>query len=293
MKKFILFIFISIIIALTISCEKAKIEDQNLQYIYEMDTSEEYDVASDKLNHKNVISNEITYAQDQNAEKTKKIVILDTEQTVTYFQTLYQAGFDKTDQYVWGSKDKGEYIYLGEENSIEGITGTFLELNISLNAESHVVQKALENALLPLIDLTHYQNVKSSVATYNNESQYYNYTFYYYNTFNDYQIESVRVHVKGNGEVFALWINKNNVNENNLSISKEKENKLLSLKLQDMCNTKDTKYSSFNINNTPKFYKFDGEICIQYDITIIYMDTQNNELTSRRLIVIPVRLLLE
>lgn len=293
MKKFILFIFISIIIALTISCEKAKIEDQNLQYIYEMDTSEEYDVASDKLNHKNVISNEITYAQDQNTEKTKKIVILDTEQTVTYFQTLYQAGFDKTDQYVWGSKDKGEYIYLGEENSIEGITGTFLELNISLNAESHVVQKALENALLPLIDLTHYQNVKSSVATYNNESQYYNYTFYYYNTFNDYQIESVRVHVKGNGEVFALWINKNNVNENNLSISKEKENKLLSLKLQDMCNTKDTKYSSFNINNTPKFYKFDGEICIQYDITIIYMDTQNNELTSRRLIVIPVRLLLE
>ncbi|MBE7067501.1 MAG: hypothetical protein E7385_08125 [Ruminococcaceae bacterium] len=293
MKKFILFIFISIIIALTISCEKAKIEDQNLQYIYEMDTSEEYDVASDKLNHKNVISNEINYVQDQNAENTKKIVILDTEQTVTYFQTLYQAGFDKTDQYVWGSKDKGEYIYLGEENSIEGITGTFLELNIPLNAESHVVQKALENALLPLIDLTGYQNVKDSVATYNNEGQYYNYTFYYYNTINGYQSDSVRVHVKGNGEVFALWINKNNVNENDLLISKEKENKLLSLKLQDMCNTKDTKYSSFNINNTPKFYKFDGEICIQYDITIIYMDTQNNELTSRQFIVIPVRLLLE
>lgn len=259
----------------------------NLQYADQVDDG--------KVNHTNVVSDEIEYSVDSTISQSTTIQIAGKEQSAQYKQTLYYpVGDYKLHQYAI-STNLSEYIYLREDGSLAGVNNLNISIDVPKPNAADEVQKNLEAVIAKVLDISKYEYVNAQELNYNSLGTAYNFT--YYNLFEGYMTDRTSIAVWTGGEVVALWINESPLPKgiDTLNINKSIEQRIITEKLEYMYNSNEYyTYCSHSIheNSIPTITIYKGELCISYllDCTVTSVESEN-EFSYAINLIIPLRLM--
>lgn len=293
MKKTIAFVLALLMTLWTCSCKNNQEEKNDLDHIYEVD-DHTYQFDTESFNHRNTISDVPERKVDANMPLTKNIYINNKEYNLKYAESLHYPIGDKIlNMYLVDGNEK-QKILLNPDGSISAMLYDFEKLDIQPTSSPATVRSLLEPKLQNVIDLTKYQNVNMPTSDENQSEtgEFGIYDFLYYNSVDGYMTDYTKVSVDKNGNIFGLSINDLGKDDLDLNLDKEKEKELLVAKLKDIYNTDTTEYKSYEEVYPPQVVIYNGEICIQYYVSVMYVDSTGGELSDWILpILIPVHII--
>ena len=295
MKKIFIILITVWIFLSAVSCQKKETDiNKILAEIYEIKVDS---LNSDVIvNYKNPISDACQIFINPDTEFEKTCNLFQKNFNLCYTKTKFHPISDFcTEQYsIAGSSDG--YIEFYEDGSFFGISNYVIAtLDVAVNASSDRVLDVLKAELSDLLDdsVYPYVNVTCSLSENVRNQRFGMYTFVFYNMYQDYHTDFVRVCVMDDGTVnyIRCWKTGIDVTQLELNIDKAWEEKLILRKLNDMLGTK---YQSYETVVPPEMRIYDGEVVIKYSVAGIEsnnVDSRNESDSFAYPIMIPVRLL--
>ena len=280
MKKYIVAILFVVVVLTLAACSKSAISQ-----IYEVDNGS---LNIDIYNHTNVISDETVTTYDLPAGQSKVLQICDKTLELSYkYSIYYPLRSHKVHAYAINGTDDGSVLFK-EDGSIYAILRySFAMLEIPDGASAETVQLALKEEILPLVDLSKYDQVET-------EETHNGYRLHYTNEVYGYKADYVGVSVKKDGSINALWIRDLELNAEELcaGIDKSAEEELLNVRLQNIYNAEDMKYLGYSFSATPMYSVYENELYVEYALTCrLYNSAEDYEDTDECRLLIPIRLL--
>ena len=279
MKKKIILLLV-FIVSLTSGCTQTNntvMKPMDLSTILEVD-SEQSKVEAE-FNHKNLISDKPEYFTDNNVAKNKRIILNDNECDLIYKDSLcYPIGNKKVHRYFVDG-DENKTILIDEQGNINSILYRYTKIVINKTASPEVVLKLLQEELSKIIDISYYKNVKT--PDYNQKTDGFGvYDYLFYNKYNDYITDYLRVSVIDDGSVLGLSINNLDVDDFRADINKEKLEAAIEMKLKNIYDTKQTQYQSYFTKFDPCIVQYDDTIYVQCFVVAKYTHETNGEMSS-------------
>jgi hypothetical protein len=246
------------------------------------------------IRHSNTISSKPEQSVDESAEKNLSI-FLEGNHSLSYSDTLYYPIGEEVVHRYYFVDNQEACVLMKEDSSIMAILGTIAIVDVENTASSEEVRTLVEPLIGQWITPSNYNHTEVSRSLPEEYGRFGMYTFLYSNVINGYITSWAKISVTDAGRVFAFWKRGVDVPASQLNIDKELEKQLIELKLGDMYNTELTSLIAYELMlDVPSVNKFNGELCIKYNICVTYIDKSNNgerTIGDQIEILIPIRLM--
>lgn len=290
MRKFFILCLLSVLLICLVACSK---EPDYMSEILEVNTLE-YATESKETgaNHVNVISSTPVRTQEKNAAVSKELKLCSKTYALTYKETLFFPDRSKKVHSYAPLNNSESLVLFEEDGSIYGISNfPIAKLNITNTDSYEIVRVALENELSDWIDFSKYQHVDMENS---NQNGYYSfYRFVYYNTYQGYVSDYLTILVNNDGTISALCILDDLLAfKLDFEINKDSEEKVLNAKLENMFNTDDLEFKSYEMISTPVIVVYEGELYVEYGVSCnAYSKKYSSDYGEAVRLLVPVSLL--
>lgn len=254
MKRIIILVTISLVIFGLLSCdskENASSDDELSKYIDLIYQSRLEGVIVDgvEIPNEDYIKTSYEFLIDGNAPTNLNIQIGGEKVNLVYNRTVYsQLTKSRLQEYLIDGDDEKK-VRLNSDNTVVWLGYEFTSIEISETATPDEILPKLRDELNKWADLSEYKHTKIPNKRENALESFGTYRFNFYNEINGYMTDYISIDVKDSGALTYLSIQNCEINAEYESIvfnvDKERERKLIELKISDMYNTKTTKYVTF------------------------------------------------
>lgn len=197
---------------------------------------------------------------------------------------------------------EGGLLYITDDGELYGITGDdddIAMLNIAPNASSEEIIEALKSSLADLVDFENYPDMKGYYGDDRAPGEDFGLIcFASRNLISGYQKDIIDIAVLRPGAVIAVWFRSLNyeLTEQDIaainSITPERENELIELRLRDVCNVREAELRSYEMIVPPIIAMQESSLYIYYTLGITaYENEYDHEYEFQDEVLIPLSLL--
>lgn len=295
MKKYIAILMLILIVFSVCSCNKSeKNNEQYLDRIFEVENAQYTD--EKEFNHKNIISSDVVHSKDTTVLSEKKVKLNGEDVTVKYNETLFYPVGEITLHSYLVDGDPEKEVLIDNDGNVNSILFKYDKIDISGVETLTDVCALAKEELSKYFDISKYRCTSILRPVTDINSSPWMCTFQLYNTVDGCISDRFRFSVYDDGSLFAVRTFDSGVGDIKMDIDNEKVKEIVELKLKDVYDTDKCEYVSFTTYHVPSVIKYNGEVCIEYYASALYVrkgDSSETAVSSFiNMIIIPLELII-